>query len=442
MILSKIKRGCKVGFFGMGKSNLALLSCLPLENCSITLRSDSVIDTSSLPCNIKINDVFEGNRACQNINENLLFFSPSVRRDRREFLEARQRGVIFSSDAEIFFEMNKNPLFAVTGSDGKSTTATLIHLLLNSAGIKNSLIGNIGKPMFSAVGEADFYVAELSSFMLSNATPKAERACITNITPNHLDWHKSFEEYKKTKISLAKNSEKFVISDENIDIKNAFGVTSEHDSFISLSATYNADLYITKEDGFICRNGKRIIEIGRIKRQESCNIKNLMMAIAMTDGYVDSKAIHQVAAEFDGLEHRCKKILSLDGVEFYDSSIDSTPARTVQTLESLGKKVVIILGGRSKGVDYSYLIPTLKKYAEYVILVGENADEIHKAIGRNIFCETASDFETAVKRGAYLAKNVGVLLLSPASTSYDMFNNFVERGEKFKKILSDYIESK
>ncbi len=435
MIISRIREGCSVGFFGMGQSNLSLLSTLPLNKCSVTLRSDSAIDMSQVPEGLNIERIFFGDDSCREINEDILIFSPSVRRDRREFLKAKERGVVFSSDAEIFFEENRKPVFAVTGSDGKSTTAELIFRLLREGGNDVTSVGNMGEPMVKELADkSDFYVAELSSFMLTYATPTAERACITNLTPNHLDWHESFEEYKKAKISLLKNSQKYVVSDKFPEFKEAYGIVSTDKSFQELKNNSEAEIYLTAENGHILKNGEPILSMERIRRREKHNLQNLMMAIAMTEGYVTIDAIETVASGFAGLPHRCEFFLSKNGVEYINSSIDTSPARTLSTLTALKKAVVLILGGKSKGLDYGCLAPALKKYAKKVIIVGENSAEIYSSINypnAKIFI----DFEEAILYGIESVRGVGTLLLSPASSSYDRFKNYAERGESFKEIV-------
>ena len=435
MRLNEIKPTDVVGFLGVGLSNLSLMRKIAPLGCEIILRSDSKIDRNILSHNVKDENIYEGNRALSNIRENILILSPSVRRDRVELREAVARGVKITSDLEIFLDSVTRPIIAITGSDGKSTSTTLTHLLLKSRGIRSEMIGNIGIAMTEGLeSNAEIYVAELSSFMLSYAVPRSLRAALTNLTPNHLDWHKSYDEYKKTKINLLKHSEKFVISDENSDICGAYAICSLG-NFDEIKRLYEAEVYITLEDGFIKRNGDIILPIEEIRCRHRHNIKNLMTAIALTDGLVSIGDVRMVAREFCGLAHRCSLILQKDGVDYIDSSIDSTPARTVATLSSLERRVVLILGGRGKGLDYSDLSPAVKKYAEKIIICGENAEEIYSALEDKSNAQVFPDFADAIKRGIEYAKNVGVLLLSPASTSFDRFKSYAERGDKFKEII-------
>lgn len=438
MIFSLIKKGVRVGFFGLGKSNLSLASRLPLDNCEIILRSDVPVDRSKLPKVLQNAVIFEGNEAESNICENVIFFSPSVKRDRPSLISAQKRGVIFSSDAELFFERSRSPLFAITGSDGKSTTATITQMLLKEAGYNAALCGNVGVPFVDADIQADYTVAELSSFMLHYYAPKSYSACVTNITPNHLDWHTDFEEYRQAKLSLLKEAERVIIPNSLMEINAPYAVIG--DDYSMLKRQFSAQLFITAEGGYIRKNGEKLIDLSCVLRSEKHNVNNLMMAIAMTHELVGEDEIASVATRFDGLEHRCKRIFSKDNVDFIDSSIDSTPARTAQTLRSLGKRVVLILGGRGKGLDYSLMIPEIEKYAEAVVITGENEEDIYSDLSPYKKCVVISNFDEAVKVGIELSTGAEALLLSPASTSFDKFKNYAERGERFKKIVTNYYK--
>ncbi len=433
-MLKILRDGCSVGFFGLGRSNISLINSLPLEKCKITLRSDKPIDCKNLPNSDR---VFDGDRAYDDLDENVIFFSPSVRRERAELLSAKAKGMVFSSDAELFFAENRRPVIAISGSDGKSTTATLTNMLLSYEGVNSRLIGNIGEPMYAELGKTDRYVAELSSFMLKYCAPKVERACVTNITPNHLDWHKDFEEYKDTKLSLLRSAREFVVTDELSDIPGAYGIISNTASFKSLRNLYNAELYLTLEAGWIFRNGEKVISIEKVRRCEPHNLKNLMMAIALCDGLVSRDGILSVAESFSGLKHRCELFFSHEGVDYYDSSIDTSPARTSATMLSLARRAVVILGGKSKGLDYSKMLFALKKFATAVVLYGENRYEIYSSLSGEVSSYIADDFESAVKLGDSIAREVGALILSPASVSYDSFSDYRQRGETFKRIILD-----
>ena len=436
LAFEKIRRGCRVGFFGLGKSNASLLSCLPLEGCSVTLRADREIDRTLIPPNIMLEGIYEGKDSCRDIDEDVLIFSPSVRRERDELREAKARGVVFTSDAELFLEKNEKPIFAVTGSDGKSTTTAMVEALLKAGGQKARSIGNIGEPMVARLkDDVDIFALEASSFMLRYASPRSKRACLTNITPNHLDWHESLDEYKETKISLIKSAEKFVICDNCGDIKGAYGIVSVQKRFADLNAAYEAEIYMTTENGYLCRNGESLMPLCKIRKNERHNLQNLMMAIAMTDGFVDRSSVARMASNFNGLPHRCELFFSADGVDYIDSSIDTSPSRTEQTLLSLNREATVILGGRSKGLDYRTLAPSLQKFAGAAIITGENAKEIFCAIKGVVKCHVVPDLEAAVIIGKELAHSTGLLLLSPASASYDRYTSYAERGEKFKNFV-------
>ena len=198
---------------------------------------------------------------------------------------------------------------------------------------------------------------------------------------------------------------------------------------------------MTREDGYIKKNGRPILDCSLIRRGEEHNIKNLMLAIAACDGLADDGAIRRVCESFHGLAHRCEKFLSCRGIDFYDSSIDTSPARTATTLRSLGRSVVIILGGRGKGLDYSQMLPEIKKYVKSAVLLGENKQEIKKAIGDATPCRLAENMAEATRIGIDMAREVGALLLSPASASYDAFKNYEERGDSFKKSVTKELEN-
>ncbi len=431
----------RVGFFGLGKSNLSLMSLLPSDT-EVALRSDAQFDRKKLSAAFKLCRIYEGEHSCDNISEELLILSPSVRRDRPDILSASERGTLITSDHELFFEAAAAPVLGVTGSDGKSTTATMANLIL-SCDHSSSLVGNIGEPMAEALlnKKSEIFVAELSSFMLNFKAPHTRRSVITNITPNHLNWHKDLREYINSKLSLIKASDEAVLSadgeaeDEFLSLNSVFAVCSVHDSYRELRSKYRAEHFLTLQDGFILLDGERLISTDRITAGSSCNIKNFMSAIALTYGYWNKDALEKVAQSFHGLSHRCQKVFERNDICYIDSSIDTTPARTKSTLVSLNKGVTLLLGGRGKGLDYKALLPEIRLYAEKVIAFGEDRELIASALSEFdvLQCAKLSDAVSEAKR---VTKEGGTVLLSPAATSYDEFENFEDRGRKYKEIIT------
>ncbi len=435
----------KIGFFGIGKSCLALLDYLPLSGVDVILRSDVPIEREKIPKHIKISEIYEGARAAKNIHEDALIFSPSVRRDRPDFLRAERRGVIFSSDTELFFEWAHGDIFAISGSDGKSSTAKITAELLSGGNSTVLPIGNFGAPLLPSISDdARAYVVELSSFNLFYLKADIGRAALTNITPNHLNWHSSFAEYRDTKLSLIKMAREGVISFDDAELrhefmgKSIFSSVSDTLDYHELKMLSKSEVYITRDKDFIYRNGEKILEVEKIKRREPYNIKNLMTAIALTDGFIEKEDILRVAESFSGLRHRARLVLSSGGVDYIDSSIDTTPSRTVTTLSALSRKVIIILGGRGKDVGYEALVPLLKSYAKYAIVTGEDREKIAECIRDEVKTLVISDFDEAVILARTLAVAGDAVLLSPAATSYDAFSDYQARGNRFEEIITKY----
>ncbi|MBQ7387401.1 MAG: UDP-N-acetylmuramoyl-L-alanine--D-glutamate ligase, partial [Clostridia bacterium] len=399
----------KIGLFGLGRSNIALLATLP-SDAEITLRSDKKIDRAALPKDARITKIYDGEHACERICEQVIFFSPSVRRERTELVRARERGVIFSSDCELFFENMQAPIYAVTGSDGKSTTATLVRELLTEKYGTAALCGNIGLPFVSA-SSADAYVCELSSFQLTYLKPFTERAAITNITPNHLNWHSSFEEYKETKLSLLSHTRGAVLNvddpilSEMAKRRTPFSLISTQNSYQKIKCGYDFSVAYTLEGECICRNGTPYIRVRDLGRREAHNVKNFMLALAITEGMVSDAHALRVGSEFRGLAHRCEHFASLGGVDFFDSSIDTSPERTKMTLTSLGRKCVVLLGGRSKRLPFDTLLPVLKNHAKFAVLYGECTDEIHALIAKIVPTKRCASLDEAALCAARLAEH-------------------------------------
>ena len=435
-----------VGFLGYGKSNEGIQNYLKghFNGLRFILRSDSQIEVRDGI----FHKIHIGSSAYDEINEDILFLSPSARRDKKELREAHARGVILSSDAEFFLSNTDSDVFAVTGSDGKSTTTTLTAMMLADSYVSAIPCGNIGEAMTPHLDdEAGYaYAAELSSFQLTYMKPRVRRAVITNITENHLNWHTSFDEYINAKRGVFENAKERII---NFDCEISRGFAKEYPIFAvfsrkkseaELRRALNAEIYVTEKDGYITVSGKAMLALRDIRINGAHNVLNFMAAIAMSYGIASKEQIFRVAKNFSGLRHRCEFIREVRGVRYYNSSIDSSPKRTCATLSTFQGRVTVILGGRSKGLDFSELIPVLKKKARTVVLMGECAEEIEGVILKSgdfkIPYTKLRSFEDAVKYASYAAKDGDTVILSPAATSYDGFRNFEERGDAFREIIN------
>ena len=441
------KRINRVGFLGIGKSNLGVYSYLASHyNFEVTVRASLPTDASALAPK----HVYFGKESLRDIDEDILFISPSARRDSKELTEAEMRGVILSSDAEFFFSRTNADIYAVTGSDGKSTTTYLTGELLKKHYKSAVPCGNIGDAMTPHLDDPEntAYAAELSSFQLMYMKPQSERCVITNITENHLNWHKSFREYIDSKKNVLENSKGRIINFDCATAKNAaqdyslFAVFSRRHSEDALKRQIKAELYITEQNGKILVSGDEFLDTEKILVGKNHNVLNFMAAIAMSYGRCGKEDVLELAKSFGGLPHRCEFIGEFDGVKYYDSSIDSSPKRCSSTLGTMPGRVILILGGRSMGLDFRELLPQLAKKTKLVILTGETSQEIEALLKEDVsLCmprfKRIDDFYDAVKYASDAAEYGDTVLLSPAATSFDRFSNFEERGNAFKEYIND-----
>lgn len=435
-----------VGFFGLGRSNVGVMNYLSLRypHLKFTLRQDSPIYAGGGYLTSDFNRVFIGASALSEPCEDLVFISPTVKRERLLPLF----GDRITSDAEFFFEEASYPVFSITGSDGKSTTTSLSSLLLSFTGVRAPAIGNIGvamTPMLDA--GCDYAVAELSSFQLMNLRPTSLRALITNISPNHLDFHESYDEYICAKARIWEMARQCCVNlDDEISLglvprDKVYSAVSCELSFDEARRLVDAEVYITLSGSRIQRNGADVFDTDQMRCKTAHTVKNFAAAIALTDGYTSLERIYRVGTEFSGLSHRCELVGEFLGIKYYNSSIDSTPKRTATTLASFDGKPIVILGGKGKGLPYDELLPAIEEHASAVVITGANGNDIFDAlspIGKTVPLHRAQTFVEAVTCAIGLAKPGDSVLLSPASTSFDAFRDFSERGNKFKEIIKNY----
>ncbi|MBQ0092230.1 MAG: UDP-N-acetylmuramoyl-L-alanine--D-glutamate ligase [Clostridiales bacterium] len=437
--------GRKVGFVGLGVSNLPILRSFLASGIDCTVRDKKPIGES--PENKSLSDAgvrfLCGESYLENIDEDVVFLSPAVRPDLDGLREAAARGVRLTSEMEEFFKYCPCKIIGVTGSDGKTTTTTLIAKLLEAAGHKVHLGGNIGANLLEKLGEIgkeDFAVVELSSFQLFKMTRSPDIAVVTNIAPNHLDWHTDMEEYiaAKEHIFAFQNEKGALIL--NADDPYAERYASKANGKVRYISGRKAipDGVWFDEKG-IHKDGKLLLPDNDILIVGRHNRYNYSEAILATDGLVTEEAIRSVATGFGGVEHRCELVRVKDGVKFYNSTIDSSPSRTKACLESFKQKVIIICGGYDKHIPLEPLGPLFRDHVKYAVLCGATAEKIETVltdVGFTDYCRE-SVFADAVKKAASIAKDGDCVVLSPAAASFDLFKNFAERGNVFKQLVKE-----
>ena len=359
-------------------------------------------------------------------NEDLVFRSPSIRPDR---IISNAVPICESTYALSLLDFRK---IGITGSDGKTTTATLTSLLLNEYGKSTFLGGNIGTPIINAVGKIyDYCVCELSSFQLMDSPPYLDTAIITSITENHLDYHRDINEYISAKKSILQNAKKCVLPYDDLLTRNmAIIKDTTFASLNDISHMSGSKVYI--KDGYIYKDEVQILDVSRVLLRGKFNLLNLMLAIGAMP-YLNIEAIQRVAYSFCGVSHRMELVRELNGVKFYNSSIDTTPSRTLATLSAFDKeKTIIILGGYDKNLSYECLEKGLENI-KCAILMGESKSKIAPYIKRPIFVNNLNE---AVNYAYKIAKSKDTVLLSPACASFDMYSSYIERGEHFKKAVN------
>ncbi len=387
-----------------------------------------------------------GENYMDSLDADIIFKTPGMRFDHPALIAAKEKGAKITSEMEVFFDICPCKMIAVTGSDGKTTTTTLIYKMLSAEGYTCHLGGNIGTPLLTKAEEMkadDFAVLELSSFQLHTMKKSPDVAVITNISPNHLDMHKDYQEYidAKKNIMLYQSAGQLIVLNKDNDVTHSL-IDEAKGKRLTFSRKSQADIYL--DENYIVMNNNKILDIGEIKIPGMHNVENYMAAISATHQWVSPETVQKVAREFGGVEHRIELVRTLDGVRYYNSSIDSSPNRTINTLKVFSEPVVLICGGKDKGIAYDDIGPAILQKVKALILIGATSDAIQTAVEKAakdsgitlslpIYRET--EYAQAVKRAKACAKEGDVVLLSNASTSFDMFQNFEQRGNLFKELV-------
>lgn len=438
-------RDKNVGFLGIGRSNMPLIRMLSEAGCEITVRDgkeiDSFGDVAKELKDLGVKLITGKDYLKELYTHDVIYKTPGIRGDKPEIEEAVKKGTILTSEMELFFELCPCKIFGVTGSDGKTTTTTLIYNILKGAGYRCHLGGNIGRPLIGDIEnikEEDFAIVELSSFQLFNMKKSADVAVITNLSENHLDWHKDFSEYIEAKKNIFVNQGKDGCLVLNLDNEITSRMINEGKGSVkTFSLEKEADVYLYNGEIFV--DGKAILKASDIKILGLHNVANYMAAISAVSDYVSPEDIKNVATTFGGVAHRNEFIKEVSGVSYYNDSIASSPTRTIATLSSFSEKVILIAGGYDKNLCYDPLGEHILKKVKHLVLVGATSEKIDAAVKKKgiVTTEKTDDFKEALMLAKNAAKEGDKVVLSPASASFDMFRDFEERGNMFKKLVNE-----
>ena len=438
-------RGKRIVVLGLGVSNRPLVRLLLEFSCDVTgcdrtpreKLDEEVLELERMGCKLSVGDGY-----LDNLSADLVFRTPGMHPGNPAIVALREQGAEITSEMEVFFEVCPCTKIAVTGSDGKTTTTTLVSEMLKAAGHKVWLGGNIGTPLLPLVREmkaTDFAVVELSSFQLMDMRRSPHVALITNLAPNHLDIHKDMDEYVEAK----KNIYRFQSAGDILVVNADNDITAPLAGPGATHAFSRAgkNVRVRLEDGIIYRDGTPVLNKHDILLPGEHNVENYMAAIAVVEGLVEDETIRTVAKTFGGVAHRIELVRIKDSVRYYNDSIASSPSRTMAGLRSFPEKVILIAGGYDKHIPYDVLGPEICTHVKKLFLCGATAPQIRTAVEKCPMekpeMTDCGKFEAAVKAAVAAAEAGDVVLMSPASASFDEFKNFAVRGDFFKKLIME-----
>lgn len=448
--------GKKVAFIGLGRTNLPLIKMFcdagaevfACDSKNIEQLGECAFTAQEYGATLSLGETY-----LSSLDVEMVFRTPGMNYNHPALIKMRNEGVLVTSEMELFFELCPCKIVAVTGSDGKTTTTTIISELLKKQGYKVHLGGNIGNPLVPkifSINEDDFAVVELSSFQLISMKKSPNISVVTNVTPNHLDVHKDMQEYidAKKNIVLYQSSDNRTVLNLSDEISSSFENNTDAQVF-KFSRTDKASKGTFLEDGVIYytdgNTSEAVLDTSCIVIPGLHNVENYMAAICAVREYVSNETIRAVASEFQGVAHRAQFVRELDGVRYYNDSIASSPTRTARGMLSLfDRKIVLICGGYDKNIPYEPLGPVICSKVHTLILIGKTAPKIETAvINSEEYKENepriyhAESMEEAVNLARSLSVEGDIVALSPASASFDMYKDFEARGNHFMSLVNN-----
>lgn len=447
-------KGKKVAVVGIGVSNIPLIKFLVQLGAEVTAfdkkEEKDLLDTVNKFSKLGVKFALGENYLSKLTGFEVVFKTPSMRIDSDALVKAKKEGAYITSEMEEFIKYCKGKIFGITGSDGKTTTTTIISKLLKEEGYTTWVGGNIGTPLFAEIEkikEDDMVVLELSSFQLMTIDCPIEVAVCTNLAPNHLDMHKDMQEYidAKKNIFLHQNNDGILVINLENDITASFEKEAKGEvrKFSSKRTLEKGAFY---KDGVLYLDNKQVCRKEDIVIKGMHNVENYLAAFLATKYDVKIETMKKVAETFTGVEHRCELIKEIDGVKYYNDSIASSPTRTLAGLRAFDTKVILIAGGYDKHIPFEPLANEGYPYIKELILLGATKDKIKEVFnkldkekGIKVNIHEVKTLEEAAKKAKELACKGDIVTLSPACASFDMFPNFAARGNKFKEIVNNLL---
>ena len=444
--------GKKVSVIGIGVSNIPAIKYLNKLGAKIIARDRNEVVPDELK-ELENIEFILGEKYLEDLkSSDYIFRSPGVKPSLPEIQDAVNAGVILTSEMETFIHLTDANVIGITGSDGKTTTTTLTSLFLKEAGKKVYVGGNIGTPLLDKVEDInseDYVVLELSSFQLMTLNEKIGRVAITNVAPNHLDYHKDYEEYIEAKANIFKGQDEFgllVLNEDNEFTSRYEKQAKGRVRKFSIEKEVGCGVYY--KDGEIistvgCKEEK-IMDAKNIKLVGMHNVANICTAASLVIDITGKEAIRNVAMNFGGVEHRMELVRELDGVKWYNDSIASSPSRTIAGLKAFNQKIILIAGGYDKHIPYDVMGEYLLDKVKLLILVGTTAPKIKEAAEKEATKKNVEimpiiildNLKDAVEYARNNATKGDIVAMSPASASFDLYKNFEVRGNYFKDLVN------
>ena len=444
-------KGKTVAFCGVGRTHMPLIKLFQEKGAVVTVRDQRPLEKlgengeilRSLGVELRLGEDY-----LQDLNEDIIFRTPGMRYHLPQLEEARARGCAVTSELELFFRLCPCKIYGVTGSDGKTTTTSIIAEFLKAQGKTVHLGGNIGKPLLpeiESIAPEDVAVVELSSFQLISMRESPDVAVVTNLSPNHLDVHKDMQEYidAKKNILLHQGALSRTVLNAGNEITTAFAPEVRGDCWMfRRGAPVERGVWCDGENIYV--HGEKLLEVSQIKIPGWHNVENYMAAIAAVWGDVEPQTIRHVAETFAGVEHRAEFVRELGGVKYYNDSIATSPTRVISGMLSLfPQKILMIAGGYDKHIPFEPLGPAVCEKVKTLILLGSTAQKIQDAVmAAPQYREGCPEIlrvetmEEAVAAAAAHAQPGDIVSLSPACAAFDLYPNFEVRGRHFKEIVN------